>query len=60
MSAPGTLTPEAALVKPIQPGFTASCHEASAHTKDEGDSTHPVPIYVDEDVVNIAEATTSG
>jgi hypothetical protein len=52
-------TPHAEPVQTMQPSFMASSDATNADTKDVDVSTHQVSIYVDEEIVNTAEATTT-
>jgi hypothetical protein len=59
LSTPGNQTSQAGLVKPMQPAFMASSDEANARTKDDEVLIRQTSIYVDEEIVNMAEAKTT-
>jgi hypothetical protein len=43
----------------MQPAFMASSDEANARTKDDGVLIRQISTYVDEEIVNMAEAKTT-
>jgi hypothetical protein len=60
LSTPGNQTsPQVGLVKSTQPSFMASSDEANTRTKNDGVLIHQITIYVDEEIVNAAEAKTT-
>jgi hypothetical protein len=56
---PGNQTSQAGFVKLMRPSFMASSDEANARTKIDGVLVPQISVYVDEEVINTAEAKTT-